>query len=150
MQPLSAWAVSILSTSALTAAASTLPAAAWNRANDAVVAAFGMIGVVRSVMRNGANLFLSTKTTVVGSGADTLARFNAASPQKLGMNVQFLERARSNVNLTSSDVKSEPSCHLIPVLSLTVQVSPSALTSGRAVAMSGVGESLLSARYMPV
>ena len=72
------------------------------------------------------------------------------SEQNAGMNVQFFDAARSNVNLTSADVKSEPSCHLMPGLSLTVQVRPSALTTGWSVAMSGTTASLLFTRYMPV
>ncbi len=135
---------------AATAAGSALPAAVWNVEKEAMTAFWGMISVDRSVTRNGANLVFRVKTTVCGSGAAVLATFVWMSEQKDGMNVQFLDWARSNVNFTSADVKSSPFCHLIPVLSLTVHVRPSALMSGRAVAMSGTTASLLFTRYMPV
>src|SRR5690349_17552438 len=111
---LSVVALPILSSSVLTAAASALPAAAWNVWKEAMTAFFGITMVVRSVTRNGANFDFRVKTTVDGSGLATEATLPWMSEQKLGMNVQLLELARSNVNLTSSDVKSSPFCHLMP------------------------------------
>jgi len=150
VQPLSLVAAVILSNSAFTAAASTLAEPVWNRPKESMTAFCGMIGVGRSVTRNGANLAFRVKTTVLASGAATEATFVWMSEQKLGMKVQFFDAARSNVNLTSADVKSVPSCHLMPFLILTVQVRPSSLTCGRSVAMSGMTASLLLTRYRPV
>ena len=117
--------------------------------NDAVVAAFGMIGKPRSVARNGANLPERVRTTVCGSGVATSLRYFWKSPQYAEKG-QFGERARSNENLTSSEVNGEPSVHVTPLRSLTVQVRPSALTSGRADASWGTGASLLLMTYRPL
>src|SRR5450756_248566 len=142
-------AVEIWVSSAFTLAASTLPAAAWKVAKDAMTAFCGITIVGRSVTRNGAYFVFSVNTTVCGSGAATDLTFVWMSEQKDGMKVQLLDAARSNVNFTSAEVKSSPFCHLIPGLRVTVQVNPSALTTGSAVAMSGTTSSLLLTRYMP-
>ncbi len=105
---------------------------------------------MRSVTRNGASLFFSTKTTVCGSGAVTLARLVWMSEQKAGVNVQFADWASWNVKTTSAELKSSPFCHLMPGLRVIVQVRPSALTVGSAVAMSGMTASLSLTRYMPL
>ena len=72
------------------------------------------------------------------------------SEQKAGVNVQFGDWASWNVKTTSAEVKSSPFCHLMPGLSVIVQVNPSALTTGSAVAISGMTASLLLTRYMPL
>src|SRR5512140_311140 len=88
-------ALEIESSSEATFAASTLPAAAWKVAKEAMTAFWGMMIVVRSVTRNGANFVFRTKTTVDGSGAEIDATFVWMSEQNAGMNVQFFDAARS-------------------------------------------------------
>ena len=53
----------------------------------------GMIGMVRSATRSGANLPLSVSTTVEGSDAVALARYADMSEHQLALNVQFADCA---------------------------------------------------------